>query len=69
MAVIPTAAIDRLVPVRDGFAMIGMKTTKGYAEISAGRLKVVRNGPRTFIRASEIERYIASLEASEKEAA
>ena len=62
---LPTPAFpDRLVPVEQGFAMVGVKTTKGYAEIKAGRLKVVRNGTRTFIRASEIQRYIDALDQS-----
>jgi hypothetical protein len=70
MALNTPAPIDRLVPVRDGFALLGMKITKGYSEIKDGRLKVIRNGRRTFIKASEVQRYIASLEAvSEKEAA
>lgn len=63
-------SVDRLIPVQDGFAMAGLGLTKGYAEVAAKRLKVVRNGRRTFVRASEVERYIRSLElASEKEAA
>lgn len=62
--------VDRLIPVRDAFAMAGLRLTKGYAEVSAKRLAVIRNGRRTFIRASEVQRYIAALEAaSEKEAA
>lgn len=53
--------IDRLIPVADAFAMAGMRRTKGYAEVTAGRLVVIRNGRRTFIRASEVQRYIDSL--------
>ncbi|CAH1655606.1 conserved hypothetical protein [Hyphomicrobiales bacterium] len=55
--------IDRLIPVVDAFAMAGMRRTKGYAEVTAGRLAVIRNGRRTFIRASELQRYIDSLAA------
>lgn len=55
---------DRLYPIRDGFTLAGLRLTRGYAEIAAGRLKVIRNGRRTYVRASEIERYIAALEAS-----
>lgn len=55
--------LDRLYPLREALALAGLRPTKGYAEIAAGRLKVVKNGRRTFVRASEIERYIAALEA------
>lgn len=55
--------IDRLYPLREAFALAGLRPTKGYAEIAANRFKVVKNGRRTFVRASEIERYIAALEA------
>ena len=54
---------DRLYPLREAFTLAGLRSTKGYAEIAAGRLKVIKNGRRTFVRASEIERYIAALEA------
>lgn len=56
--------IDRLIPVREAFTLIGVGVTKGYAEIAAGRLTVVRNGARTFVRASEASRYIAALPTS-----
>lgn len=56
--------INRLYPIREGFILAGLRPTKGYAEIAAGRLKVIRNGRRTFVRASEIERYISALEAA-----
>ncbi|MGL5362986.1 MAG: hypothetical protein ACRDBH_08905 [Bosea sp. (in: a-proteobacteria)] len=56
--------IDRLHPIREGFALAGLRTTRGYAEIAAGRLKVIRNGRRTYVRASEIARYIDALEAA-----
>ena len=56
--------IDRLLSIRDGFALAGLRTTRGYAEIAAGRLKVIRNGRRTYVRASEVERYISALEAA-----
>lgn len=56
--------IDRLIPVADAFAMVGMRHTKGYAEVTAGRLAVIRNGRRTFVRASEVQRYIDTLAAA-----
>jgi hypothetical protein len=56
---------DRLYPIREGFILAGLRLTRGYAEIAAGRLKVVRNGRRTYIRASEIENYISALETAD----
>lgn len=56
--------IDRLVPILEGFMLIGLGRTKGYSEIAKGRLAVVRNGSRTFVRASELRRYIDSLPGS-----
>ena len=60
-------AIDRLIPFAEAMSMAGMRSTKAYQEVAAGRLAVVRNGRRTFVRASELQRYIDSLtEASAK---
>ncbi len=53
--------IDRLYPLREAFTLAGLRQTRGYQEIAAGRLGVVRNGRRTFVRASELQRYIDSL--------
>lgn len=61
--------IDRLYPLREAFTLAGLRTTRGYQEIGAGRLKVVHNGRRTFVRASEIQRYIDSLTVDGKGAA
>lgn len=57
------ATIDRLYPLREAFTLAGLRTTRGYQEIAAGRLHVVRNGPRTFVRASELQRYADGLTA------
>jgi hypothetical protein len=54
-------AIDRLYPIREAFTLAGLRLTKGYSEIAAGRLFVVRNGRRTFVKASELQRYIDAL--------
>jgi hypothetical protein len=59
-----THQLNRLYPILEAFTLVGLRQTKGYAEIAAGRLKVIRNGRRTFVRASEIERYISALETS-----
>ncbi len=62
--------IDRLYPIREAFSLAGLRLTRGYQEVAAGRLKIVRNGRRSFIRASEIQRYIDALsEADGKRAA
>ena len=57
-----SSIVDPLVPIREAFAMMGIRVTKGYDEIRRGRLKPVRNGTRTFIRASELRRYIDALD-------
>jgi hypothetical protein len=56
--------IDRLYPIREAFALAGLRLTRGYQEVAAGRLRIVRNGRRSFIRASEIQRYIDALSES-----
>ncbi len=53
--------IDRLIPIREAFLMMGLRVTRGYAELAAGRFRAIRNGRRTFVRASEVQRYIDSL--------
>ncbi|MCA3647469.1 MAG: hypothetical protein IOC54_01660 [Methylobacterium sp.] len=57
-------SIDRLIPFSQAIAMAGMKSTKGYDEVRAGRLAIVKNGNRTFVRESEIRRYIEELETA-----
>lgn len=57
-------SIDALIPFHQALSLAGMKTTKGYAEVAAKRLAVVKNGRRTFVRASELKRYIDSLSAN-----
>ncbi|KAF0230607.1 MAG: hypothetical protein FD175_1367 [Beijerinckiaceae bacterium] len=56
-------AIDRLIPITEAMNLAGMRSTKAYEEVKRGRLAVVRNGRRTFVRASELQRYIDSLSA------
>jgi hypothetical protein len=60
--------IDRLIPVIEAFEMAGMRRTRGYAEITAKRLAIVRNGRRTFVRASELRRYLDSLTVGQQAA-
>lgn len=58
--------VDSLVPFLEAIRLIGLKTTKAYQEVKAGRLAVLRNGRRTFVRASELARYIDVLEADSR---
>lgn len=57
--------IDRLYPIREAFQLAGLRLTRGYQEVAAGKLRVVRNGRRTFVRASVIQSYIDGLSASD----
>ena len=54
--------IDRLIPFAEAIELAGMKTTRAYDEVKAGHLAIVKNGRRTFVRASELQRYIDDLE-------
>ena len=54
--------IDNLIPFAEAIELAGMKTTRAYEEVKAGHLAIVKNGRRTFVRASEIQRYIDQLE-------
>lgn len=56
--------IDRLYPIREAFHLAGLRLTRGYQEVAAGKLAVVRNGRRTYVRASVIQRYIDALPAT-----
>ena len=61
--------IDRLIPISEAISMAGMKSTKAYEEVKAGRLAIVKNGRRTFVRASELQRYIDALSTAQTRAA
>ncbi|MCA0399869.1 MAG: hypothetical protein LCH38_03535 [Proteobacteria bacterium] len=56
-------SIDTLVPFSRAIALAGMKSTRAYDEVKAGKLALVKNGRRSFIRASELQRYIDALSA------
>lgn len=60
--------IDRLIPLREAIQLAGMRTTKAYQQIAKGRLAIVRNGRRTFVKASEVRRYIEDLPSSQDQA-
>ena len=55
--------VDPLRPYVQAIEMAGMRTTTAYEEVKAGRLAIIKNGRRTFVRASELQRYIDSLSA------
>lgn len=55
-------ASERLIPAKEAFAILGMGISKGYGEVRAGKLKLTRNGRRTYVKASEVNRYIAALD-------
>lgn len=61
--------LDRLIPFAEAIGMAGMRSTKAYDEVKAGRLAIVKNGRRTFIRASELQRYIDALSTAHATAA
>lgn len=52
---------EKLVPFREAVARIGRGVTAAYADVAEGRLQLVKNGRRSFIKESEIQRYIAAL--------
>ena len=60
--------IDRLIPLREAIQLAGMRTTKAYQQIAKGQLAIVHNGRRTFVKASEVQRYIEGLPSSQSQA-
>jgi hypothetical protein len=50
-----------LIPVQEGFALIGVKPTKGYSLIHDGTLDARKAGGRTVLTMESIHRYIDSL--------
>ncbi|MHA6509523.1 excisionase family DNA-binding protein [Tessaracoccus sp. Y1736] len=45
----------------DSFNRLGIGRSKGYEEIAAGRLRVIKIGRRSLIAETELQRYVASL--------
>lgn len=54
---------DRLIPAQEARNLIGVKTTKFYSIVKAGQIKLIRNGRRSFVRASAVTAYIDALES------
>jgi excisionase family DNA binding protein len=52
-------APDRLLDIESAAAMLSLGRSKVYAEIGAGRLRIVKVGRRTLVPAASIAAYIA----------
>ena len=52
---------DRLYPIPEALPLLGLRTTKFYAELKASHIGAVKVGTRTFVPGSEIVRYRATL--------
>jgi hypothetical protein len=53
---------DRLAyPLREFCRLAGIGITTGYAQIRSGRLRVVRCGRRTLVRAQDAAAWLAAL--------
>lgn len=53
--------VDRLLPRKVAFKLIGVGNTKGYELLGAGKIRAVKLGTRTLIPQSEINRYCREL--------
>lgn len=52
-----------LIPIEESRRRLGnIGHTKFYAEVAAGRLKLVKIGRRAFTTPAELERYVAALQ-------
>jgi hypothetical protein len=45
-------------PIDDGFALLGIPRASGYVKVRTGKLRVQKDGRRTYITAAEIDRYV-----------
>jgi hypothetical protein len=52
---------DCLVPLSAALSRLGVGRTKGYQIIANGELHACKIGGRTFVRASEIARFIENV--------
>ena len=53
---------DRLYPIPEALPLLGLRTTKFYAELKANRIGAVKVGVRTFVPGREILRYREGLQ-------
>ncbi|MCZ8182893.1 MAG: helix-turn-helix domain-containing protein [Beijerinckiaceae bacterium] len=54
--------LDQLRTFSEAIKILGVRPTWGHALVRAGRLRVVKLGRRTFVRSSELRRFIDSLD-------
>jgi len=45
-------------PAWEAFALIGVPRSTGYLAVKSGRLKIQKDGRRSFVTADEIDRYV-----------
>lgn len=45
-------------PAEEAFQLLGTPRSTGYVAIKKGRLKIQKDGRRSFITAEEIDRYV-----------
>ncbi len=58
-----TAANGRAAySIREFCSIVGVGRSRAYREIAAGRLKVLKCGKRTLVRATEVEAWLDRLE-------
>jgi excisionase family DNA binding protein len=61
-----TAAIDHaplLYKVTEALDMLRMSRTQFYAQVNAGRIRIVKQGTATRIAAEDLAAYVAQLRA------
>ena len=49
---------DRLIPISDAYQHIGFRKSKVYRFIADGKLQALKIGSRTFLKKSEIDRFL-----------
>ena len=55
---------DRLLTVSECVTRLGVGRTKLYELLASGRVAAVKIGSRTYVAASEIERFVRTLPAA-----
>lgn len=56
-----------IYPIGEALEILNIKRSHGYHEMKCGRLEFVKNGRRTQVTASGIDRYIKLLEKETQE--
>ncbi len=55
--------------IPEAHEILGFSRSQLYKHIAAGKIRVQKDGKRTFITTAELQRYVADLSAAEKQAA